>query len=87
MLSGRLDPRRPTRPRYGRRLGCGGHHPLADKGWTTRKNAHGDTEWIPPPHLDRGRPRTNTYWHPEKLLHNEDGDNGDDDEDTSSGAA
>ena len=29
---------------------------------------HGQTEWIPPPHLDRGQPRINTYHHPEKLL-------------------
>jgi hypothetical protein len=50
------------------------HHMLRPGGWTTRKNARGDTEWIPPPHLDRGQPHTNTYWHPEKLLHNEDGD-------------
>ncbi|ORV10719.1 13E12 repeat family protein [Mycobacterium celatum] len=58
-------------------LGCGGHHPLAEDGWTTRKNAHGDTEWIPPPHLDHGQPRTNTDWHPEKLLR---ADEDDDDE-------
>jgi hypothetical protein len=49
-------------------FGCGGHHPLAEQGWTTRKNHRGDTEWIPPPHLDYGRPRTNTFHHPEKLL-------------------
>ena len=49
-------------------FGCGGHHPLAEQGWTTRKNQHGDTVWIPPPHLDHGRPRTNTFHHPEKLL-------------------
>ena len=49
-------------------FGCGGHHPLAEQGWTTRKNQRGDTEWIPPPHLDHGRPRTNTFHHPEKLL-------------------
>jgi Domain of unknown function (DUF222)/HNH endonuclease len=49
-------------------LACGGHHPLAEQGWTTRKRAAGDTEWIPPPHLDHGQPRTNTYHHPEKLL-------------------
>ena len=50
-------------------FGCGPHHRmLKPTGWTTRKNTHGDTEWIPPPHLDRGQPRTNTYWHPEKLL-------------------
>jgi hypothetical protein len=29
-------------------FGCGGHHPLAERGWNTRKNANGDTEWIPP---------------------------------------
>ncbi|HME76333.1 MAG TPA: HNH endonuclease signature motif containing protein, partial [Mycobacterium sp.] len=45
-------------------LGCGAHHPLAEQGWTTRKNQHGDTEWIPPPHLDHGQPRTNTFHHP-----------------------
>ncbi|MFZ0903738.1 MAG: HNH endonuclease signature motif containing protein [Mycobacterium sp.] len=49
-------------------LACGGHHPLAEQGWTTRKRKNGDTEWIPPPHLDYGQPRTNTYHHPEKLL-------------------
>ncbi len=63
-------------------LGCGGHHPLAEKGWTTRKSTHGDTEWIPPAHLDRGQPRTNTFHHPEKLLQD-----GDDEEDESPGAA
>ncbi|MFY2860174.1 HNH endonuclease signature motif containing protein [Mycobacterium sp. THU-M104] len=48
---------------------CGPHHRLLQpRGWTTRKNTNGDTEWIPPPHLDRGQPRKNTYWHPEKLL-------------------
>jgi hypothetical protein len=60
-------------------FGCGGHHPVAEEeGWTTRKNAKGETEWIPPPHLDRGRPRTNTFHHPEKLLR--DGDDEDDEE-------
>jgi Domain of unknown function (DUF222) len=50
-------------------FGCGTQHGLVQPGgWSTRKNTHGDTEWIPPPHLDRGQPRTNTYWHPEKLL-------------------
>jgi hypothetical protein len=49
-------------------FGCGPNHKLAEQGWTTRKNARGDTEWIPPPHLDYGQPRTNTYHHPEKLL-------------------
>jgi Domain of unknown function (DUF222) len=56
-------------------FGCGTQHGLVQPGgWTTRKNAHGDTEWIPPPHLDRGQPRTNTYWHPEKLLRDKDDD-------------
>ncbi|GAB1815288.1 HNH endonuclease signature motif containing protein [Mycobacterium sp. MUNTM1] len=54
---------------------CGPHHRLLKRGgWTTRKNAHGDTQWIPPPHLDRGRPRTNTFHHPEKLLRDGDDD-------------
>ncbi len=47
---------------------CCPNHRLADHGWTTRKNSHGDTEWIPPPHLDYGQPRVNTFHHPEKLL-------------------
>jgi HNH endonuclease len=55
-------------------LACGGHHPLAEQGWTTRKRATHHTEWIPPPHLDHGQPRTNTYHHPEKLLREEDDD-------------
>jgi hypothetical protein len=49
-------------------FGCGGHHPLAEQGWTTRKRADGVTEWVPPAHLDRGQPRINSYHHPEKLL-------------------
>ncbi|ORW25669.1 hypothetical protein [Mycobacterium palustre] len=40
------------------------HHILKPNGRTTRKNPNGDTEWIPPPHLDHDQPRTNTYWHP-----------------------
>ena len=56
-------------------LGCGPQHRLLQPGgWTTQKNANGDTEWIPPPHLDRGQPRTNTFHHPEKLLRDEDDD-------------
>ena len=55
-------------------LGCGSHHPLAEQGWTTRKNTHGDTEWIPPAHLDHGQPRTNSFHHPEKLLKQDDDD-------------
>src|ERR1700722_10705572 len=53
-------------------FGCGPNHKLADHGWTTRKNSHGQTEWIPPPHLDHGRPRVNTFHHPEKLLQDDD---------------
>jgi Domain of unknown function (DUF222) len=49
-------------------LACGPDNRLAETGWTTRKNARGDTEWIPPPHLDFGQPRVNTFHHPEKLL-------------------
>jgi hypothetical protein len=57
--------------------GCGPHHKLVTcGGWTTRKLKNGDTEWIPPAHLDHGRPRTNTFFHPEKLLR----DDQDDDE-------
>ena len=53
-------------------LACHPNHQLAEQGWTTRKNHHGDTEWIPPAHLDHGQPRTNTYHHPEKLLCDDD---------------
>jgi Domain of unknown function (DUF222)/HNH endonuclease len=53
-------------------LACGPHHTLADHGWITRRNQRAHTEWIPPPHLDRGQPRVNTFHHPEKLL--QDGD-------------
>jgi hypothetical protein len=52
---------------------CGPHHRLLQPGsWKTQKNAKGDTEWIPPPRLNRGRPLTNTFHHPEKLLRDED---------------
>jgi hypothetical protein len=49
-------------------LACGAQHKIAEQGWITRKNQRGDTEWIPPPHLDHGQPRVNTFHHPEKLL-------------------
>jgi hypothetical protein len=49
-------------------LACKPHHRLiTTHGWITRKNNHGQTEWIPPP----GSPLkggTNTYHHPERLL-------------------
>ncbi len=58
-------------------FGCGPqHHLVQPGGWSTRKNERSDTEWIPPPALDRGQPRTNMFHHPEKLLR----DAGDDDE-------
>ncbi len=53
---------------------CATNHKFLEKGWITRKKTNGDTEWIPPPHLDRGPPRTNTFHHPEKLLHRWDDD-------------
>ena len=55
---------------------CHPNHQLADQGWASRKNQRGQTEWIPPPHLDRGQPRINTYHHPEKLLRNDGDDDG-----------
>ncbi|MBS4728495.1 HNH endonuclease [Mycobacterium sp. SM1] len=56
-------------------LGCGSHHRLITPGgWSTRKRANGDTEWIPPAHLDHGQPRVNTFHHPEKLLHDDNED-------------
>jgi Domain of unknown function (DUF222) len=56
---------------------CGPHHRmLQPRGWATRKNTHGDTEWIPPPHLERGQPRTNTFHHPEKLLREDEDEEG-----------
>jgi hypothetical protein len=42
---------------------------VTEGGWTTRKNIFGDTEWIPPTHLDTGQPRVNDYHHPERLRH------------------
>jgi hypothetical protein len=52
---------------------CGPDHRLLDQdGWTTRKTANGITEWIPPPHLDFGKPTTNGYWHPQRYLRNDD---------------
>ncbi|OBK25961.1 hypothetical protein A5634_25295 [Mycobacterium asiaticum] len=68
-LSGKTDAN-------GLAFACGEHHPLAEDGWTTRTNAKGDTEWIPPGHQDHGRPRINRYHHPEMLLR----ETGDDDE-------
>jgi hypothetical protein len=58
-------------------LACGPNHKLAERGWTTRKNQCGNTEWIPPPHLDHGQPRINTFHYPEKLLRDDEGDEDD----------
>ena len=55
-------------------LACGPDNRLAENGWTTRTNARGQTEWLPPPHLDHGQPRTNNYHHPERFLHDGDDD-------------
>jgi hypothetical protein len=51
---------------------CKPDHKLIEQGWTTRKRRDGCTEWIPPPHLDTGQPRTNDYHHPERLLTDDD---------------
>ncbi|HTY31389.1 HNH endonuclease signature motif containing protein, partial [Mycobacterium sp.] len=61
-------------------LACGPDNRLAENGWTTRTNAQGQTEWIPPPHLDHGQPRTNGFHHPERFL-GEDEDEDDEDVD------
>ncbi|WP_141562690.1 HNH endonuclease signature motif containing protein, partial [Mycobacterium neglectum] len=51
-------------------LACGPDNRLVNNnnGWTTTINAHGDTEWAPPPHLDTGQTRINYYHRPELLL-------------------
>ncbi len=56
-------------------LACGPDNRLVkDGGWRTHKSKDGTTEWIPPPHLDRGQRRTNTYFHPEKMLTDDEDD-------------
>jgi hypothetical protein len=51
-------------------LACGPDNRLVEKGWTTRKNAQGDTEWLPPPTSITGDPAPtasttpNGSWHP-----------------------
>ncbi|OMC56527.1 hypothetical protein A5747_07920 [Mycobacterium sp. IS-836] len=55
-------------------LACGPDNRLVEKGWTTRTNARGHTEWLPPAHLDRGQPRTNAFHHPERFLRGPDDD-------------
>ncbi|HEX7322851.1 MAG TPA: HNH endonuclease signature motif containing protein [Mycobacterium sp.] len=56
-------------------LRCGPDHQLITSGgWKTRRNGRGDTETIPPPHLDHGQPRVNFYHHPERMLLRDSGD-------------
>jgi Domain of unknown function (DUF222)/HNH endonuclease len=52
-------------------LACKPDHNLAEKGWRTIKLGNGQTEWIPPPHLDHGQARTNNYHHPERFFEDE----------------
>ncbi|HZQ31737.1 MAG TPA: HNH endonuclease signature motif containing protein [Mycobacterium sp.] len=62
-------------------LACGPHNRLVEEdGWTTRKREDGVTEWIPPAHLDFGKPRTNGYFHPERYLRDGQGSDDEDDE-------
>ena len=53
-------------------LACGCDNRMVNDGpagWATRKRRRDNkTEWIPPPHLDRGQSRINLYHHPEELL-------------------
>ncbi len=50
-------------------LACGPDNRMVETtGWTTRNRPDGVTEWIPPPELDCGQSRTNTYHHPDRIL-------------------
>ncbi|WP_264002581.1 HNH endonuclease signature motif containing protein, partial [Mycolicibacterium poriferae] len=50
-------------------LACGpDNRAVSPDGWTTRMNERGEVEWIPPPTLDTGQTRINTYHRPERLL-------------------
>lgn len=51
-------------------LACRPDHKMVDKGWRTTKLGNGDTQWIPPPHLDHGQARVNDYHHPERFFGN-----------------
>nr|VTP05699.1 hypothetical protein BIN_B_05544 [Mycobacterium kansasii] len=58
---------------------CGGHHPLADKGWSTRKTPTATPNGYPHPRLVWINGPTPHQHHasPEKLLHaDEDGEDG-----------
>jgi hypothetical protein len=52
-------------------FGCHPHHKLHEKGWRTRKLANGETEWIPPPHVQIPS-GTNDFHHPERYLPDDD---------------
>ncbi len=52
-------------------FGCHPHHKLHEMGWRTRKLANGETEWIPPPHLQMPS-GTNDFHHPERYLPDDD---------------
>jgi hypothetical protein len=54
-------------------LACGADHKLIDEGWTTRLNAAGQVEWMPPPHL-KLKPGVNNYHHPERYLEDDEDD-------------
>ncbi len=49
-------------------LACGPHNRLAEQGWRVRIRTDGTVEWIPPPPLDTGQNRINTYHHPDRML-------------------
>ncbi|WP_197381268.1 HNH endonuclease signature motif containing protein [Mycolicibacterium mengxianglii] len=51
-------------------LACGPDNRMVETtGWTTRNRADdGVTEWIPPPELECGQTRINTYHHPDRIL-------------------
>ncbi|RWA21623.1 13E12 repeat family protein [Mycolicibacterium brumae] len=52
-------------------LTCPGNHRMANPRphqYSAHINQAGQVEWTPPPHLDTGAPRVNTYHHPERLL-------------------
>jgi len=54
-------------------LACGpDNRSVTAGGWTTRMNDRCEVEWIPPPGLDTGQARVNTYHRPERLLRPED---------------
>ena len=48
-------------------LACPPDNRLAEYDWTVTITPQG-VQWIPPPELDTGQPRTNAYHHPERLL-------------------